>query len=219
MKKIFSVLIVACLVLSLVPFGEAKINRIEPKLRVCVDYLNKNTDVRNPMQKCESLEAEEIDCENFLKVEGIDSPEDKCGRFFKIGGDMIKERNFISDEISEQIPEWELKKVDRLIRSRPESTGKINELVSSLDGDQAKIFVSMTRAGQKELIDKDVGQARDDLAKYQISSRERVYTKRVITAEKTAQIRGRFVEASEQFVQAKNSYQDKKTQFLDLRLV
>jgi hypothetical protein len=193
-------------------------SRIHPKLRVCVDYLNKNTDVRNTELKCKSFQREEVSCETFLDENGISNSTDKCERFFRVGSKIIQERQFISRDVTDQVSEWKLKKIDRMILRQAEEAGKIKDFVSGLSENDSLKFFSLNREVQRMLLGMSTSTAQDWLV-----TRELVivakpdFKKREISSERKTTSNARLTSARTSFKRAKNSYADNKVQFGNLK--
>jgi hypothetical protein len=218
MKKMFSILIVMILVAGMVPLVGAEFAKVEPRLRVCVDYLNKNTDVRNTEQKCRALQTEEVDCETYLESNGISNITEKCETFFRVGAKIMRERQFISSNVTENLDEWKLKRIDRYMVRRAEDTGKITDFISSLSNNDSLEFFSIGRASQRKLLEMPLGDARAWLGKRELRVIEKpTFVTRDVDEEVIANSLSRRSSARSSFTRARNSYVDNKAGFTDIK--
>jgi len=206
------------LVVGMVPLVGAEFAKVEPRLRVCVDYLNKNTDVRNTEQKCRALQTEEVDCATFLESKGIDNITEKCEIFFRVGAKIMRERQFISSEVTEVVAEWKLKRIDRYVIRRAEEEGKITDFMISLPNEDSLKFFSLNRAQQRKLLEMQSGDARAWLTERVLKIVEKpTFVNREVDEEVQANSLSRLASARSSFNRARNSYVDNKAGFTDIK--
>ena len=189
--------------------------KVEPRLKICVDFLKKNNLAENPTLKCNKLLIKEIKCVDFLKEKGINEPLAKCDRLFKTGGKVIKDRPYLAKAITNKVAEPRLKKIDRLIKKYPKATNFVKDLPEQ----KAKVFLHLPRAEQKKLLEIDATKAIKNLDKLKVKKvkKDMQFKKRAISLNKVRLAEKNFKLAKQEYVKANRIYKEKKALFLDVK--
>tara|TARA_Y100000310_G_scaffold176489_2_gene176620 strand:+ start:1156 stop:3570 length:2415 start_codon:yes stop_codon:yes gene_type:complete len=189
--------------------------KVEPRLKICVDFLKKNNLAENPTLKCNKLLIKEIKCVDFLKEKGINEPLAKCDRLFKTGGKVIKDRPYLAKAITNKVAEPRLKKIDRLVKKYPKATNFVKDLPEQ----KAKVFLHLPRAEQKKLLEIDATKAIKNLDKLKVKKvkKDMQFKKRAISLNKVRLAEKNFKLAKQEYVKANRIYKEKKALFLDVK--
>lgn len=192
-----------------------QVAKVEPRLKICVDFLRKNNLAENPVSICNKLLKKEIKCVDFLNEKGINEPLAKCDRLFKTGGKIIRDRPYLAKAVTDKVAESRLKKIDRLIENHP----KANDFVKDLPEEKAKVFLHLPRAEQKKLLEMESTKAVENLDRLKLKkvNEEMQFKKRAIALEKVRLAEKNFKLAKEEYVKANRIYKEKKALFLDVK--
>ncbi len=190
----------------------AQLTSIEPRMRICADFLKKNELSDTPVETCGRLLRKELKCIDFLRDKGIEDAEQKCGRLFIAGANIIKDRPYLAQAISDKVTEARLKRVDRLAETHPKITGFIKNLTE----EKAKVFLHMTRAEQKNMLEMNPKNAEKKLGNMELKpvKKTMLYKKRVIAANKLKQAEDNFNKAKQDYMKANKIYKERKALFL-----
>ena len=192
-----------------------QIEKVEPRLKVCVDFLRKNNLAENPVLKCSKLLKKEIQCVAFLKEKGVDNPLAKCDMLFRAGGKIIRDRSFLAKKITQSISEAKLKKIDRLVEKYPKAT----DFVKNLPEQKAKVFLYLPRAEQRKLLEMDSAKAIKNIGKFKLEpvKKTMLFKKRIIALNNLKQAENKFKLAKQKYVKVNKVYREKKALFLDVK--
>ncbi|RMF55070.1 hypothetical protein D6745_03230, partial [Candidatus Woesearchaeota archaeon] len=193
----------------------AQVKKVENRLRVCFDFLKKNSLSDTPLLTCNKLIRKEISCVDFLKEKGIDEPLEKCDKFFKKSAQIIKDRPYLAKDVASAVAEPRLKKLDKLVASHP----KVVDFVKNLPEEKAKVFLHLPRAEQKKLLGEDTYNAEKELSKFKLKKvkKSMLFKKRIISPSKVKKAEEEFKLAEEAYKKANKAYKEKKSLFLSVK--
>ncbi len=188
---------------------------IEARLRVCVDFLQKNRLSRTPLDICQRMLREEVSCAERLRELGVQNPAEKCGRFFVAGAQIIKERAYVAQRVTQAVNEWRLKRADGLIEKNPAA----ETVISALSEAKAKVFMHMTRAQQQKMVQmgKEAAVQAMDRLKLQKIEKNMLFKQREIAKDKLEKAHQNYVKAKNNFVKVNNAYNENRNLFLNAK--
>ncbi|NOX71300.1 MAG: hypothetical protein GXO64_01190 [Candidatus Micrarchaeota archaeon] len=183
----------------------------DKRMRICVDFVRKNGLSDTPVITCEKILKKELKCAEFLENAGMANPVKTCDMLFSKTAKIIKKRVYLPEKITSTAPEWLLKRADDVVKKYP----KAEAFIKSLGEDKAKIFMRLSRARQKEIIEKGK-EGLKELSRYRLRAVEKdmLYKKRIIAKEKLDKARRVFEKAKKEYARANNAYKEKRQLFL-----
>ncbi|MBN2101255.1 MAG: hypothetical protein JW716_00090 [Candidatus Aenigmarchaeota archaeon] len=187
----------------------------DTRLRVCADFLRKNRLSSTPLITCQKMFRNEIRCQEHLEGLGVVDAGAKCGRLFQEGAQIIKERAYVAQKVTQAVAEWRLKKADGLIEKNPSA----ETVLQALSEEKAKVFMHMTRAQQAEMVRMGKDRVIQEMEKYKLQKTpvQNLYQKRTIASEKLQKAHQNYEHAKGEFIKVNNAYNENRKLFLDVK--
>lgn len=185
---------------------------VRNRLNVCVAFLKKNNIADTPGVTCTRLLRKELECTQFLGERGVENPTEKCDALFKESTQPVKERAFLKNVIAKKLAEWQLKKMDQLVKKRAGAAS----FIEKLNDNQTAVFAHLPRAQQKKIL--EMGEeALKELNKFQlrIKKKDMLFKKRTIIRERLEETKERFRIAKEAYQNVSKNYKEKWQLFLE----
>ncbi len=111
--------------------------------------------------------------------------------------------------------EWRVKNIERLANKSP----RITDIIERLSGEKLDVFLHMSRAEQKKILEQGTENALKAMDKLKLKpvNKNMLFRKRVIAANKLKQAEQNYIRAGQNYLKALNSYKQVKGQFLEAK--
>jgi len=111
--------------------------------------------------------------------------------------------------------EWRVKNIERLASKSP----KITDIIERLPEEKIKVFLHMSRAEQKKMLEQGTENALKAMQKLKLKlvNKSMIFKKRIIASNKLKQAEQNYVKAGQNYLKALNSYKDAKTNFTETK--
>lgn len=188
---------------------------VTKRLKVCADFLRKNKLSDTPLETCKKMMEDNPKCAEILNGLGVEDAEDKCSRILDKAAMIIKERAYIAKKVTEAVSEWRLKRADSIVDDNPAA----KKVLNALSAEKAEVFMYLTRAQQKKMIEKGPDEAGKELGNMKLEKKQiqNLYQKREIAKEKLEKAKKAFENAKNEYSRLNGLYNKKKGQFEDVK--
>ncbi len=125
------------------------------------------------------------------------------------------QKQLIPDKVLEKTEEWRVKKAEQ-IAEKVES-GK--EFIENLSEEQSKVFLHLSRAQQKRLVEMNNEDALQAMSNFRLRTvnKDDAFKKREIAQEKIENAQNNYLSAKQNYLKAVNSYREAKSNFFDVK--